>query len=337
MTISNKPVILISAASGDIGYSAVRSAYKRCSVIGCDVKAYTPVDDLLLRFYQAPSATETVTYIDFITELIDKHKIDFFLPISEPEIDVVNVHRERLGQTGAKLLINDKFVVDTFLDKLDTSLFLKSLGIKVPKTALLQNYDAPSFGFPLIVKPRKGYGSRRLFKALTAEDLEYVRKKDNGTLIVQEYVGSEDEEYTTGIFSDGKNVSSISFKRRLGADGTTLEAILVSETRLGDLSRHIAEAINLKGFINLQSRRIENVYVPFEVNPRISGTLLFRKKFGFDDIKWWMDILCGRQYSYMPKYESGVAFRYYSEGYYDLKKKPMPMPIDVSSRQKWRK
>jgi len=84
------------------------------------------------------------------------------------------------------------------------------------------------------------------------------------------------------------------------------------------LSSKIAEAVSLRGSINIQSRRVGDVFLPFEINPRISGTVLFRKKFGFDDVSWWMDILSGKTYDYVPLFKSGRAIRHYSECYFDM-------------------
>lgn len=266
-----------------------------------------------------PPASDTESYIDFLKRIIRKESINFFLPVSEPEIEVINLMREEFEKTGVKLLLNNKFILDNFLDKLKTAQYLESIGIKAPRTILLKEYDG-SFGFPLIVKARKGCGSKRLWKVDNLFDLDYIRMKDDGCLIVQEYIGTAEDEYTTGVFSDGKNISSISFKRKLGNDGTTLEALLVNESFLNRLSMQIAINTRLVGYINIQSRRVMDIFIPFEINPRISGTVLFRKAFGFDDIIWWINVLLGRGYYYKPLHKSGRAIRYYSECYFDMEK-----------------
>jgi len=316
----DKPVILISAICGDIGYSAVRSVRESVSkIIGCDIRSYSPVTHLVDKFYEVPPASDTESYIDFLKGIIRKESIQFFLPVSEPEIEVINLMREEFEKRGVKLLLNSKSILDNFLDKLKTAQYLESIGIKAPRTVLLKVYDG-SFGFPLIVKERKGYGSKRLWKVDNLIDLDYIRTKDDGCLIVQEYIGTAEEEYTTGVFSDGKNISSISFKRKLGPDGTTLEALLVNEFFLNRLSMQIAINTSLVGYINIQSRRVMDIFVPFEINPRISGTVLFRKAFGFDDIIWWINVLLGKRYCYKPLYKSGRGIRYYSESYFDMEK-----------------
>lgn len=314
------PVILISAVCGDIGYSAVQATRKEVKrIVGCDIRTDSPVSNLLDQFYRVPATSETDRYIDVIINIIKREGVGFFLPVSEPEIKVVNERRGAFECLGVKLLINKPIIVENFLDKFKTVQFLKSIGIQTPKTAILKDYDG-SFGFPLIVKPRTGYGSRKVWKIEDSIDLDYICRKDEGGLLVQEYIGTDTDEYTTGVFSDGKTVSSISFKRRLGADGTTIEASLTNEVHLLNLASKLAKAVDLVGSINIQSRRFMNQFIPFEINPRISGTLLFRKEFGFDDLIWWIDVLSGRGYTYSPLYSSGNAIRFYSERYFAMKK-----------------
>jgi carbamoyl-phosphate synthase large subunit len=318
----DKPAILISAVCGDIGYSAVRSLREAAGkIVGCDINTYTPIFNLINKFYEAPPASDGENYMEFIKNVIKKEDIEFFLPTSDAEITVLNSRREELEALGVKLLLNNQTIIDNFIDKLKTAHYMRSMGLRAPKTALLKEYDG-SFGFPLIVKPRTGRGSKRLYKVEDPFDLDYIRLKDDGLLIVQEYIGLESDEYTTGVFSDGRQVSSITFKRKLGYGSLSAEAILADSPFLENLSKEIAEATNLIGSINIQSRRLEdnNLFVPFEINPRLSSTLLFRKKFGFDDAVWWLDVLRGKGYSYEKKYKSGRAVRYVSECYFDIEK-----------------
>ena len=316
----DKPTILISAIYGDIGCSAVRSLRETAKkIVGCDMKPYSPVSHFVDRFYKAPAATDTTNYMAFLKEIIIREKVDFFLPVSEYEIEILNTRRKELEALGVQLLLNNQNIIDTFLDKLRTVQYLESLNIKIPRTMLLCDYNG-SYGYPVIVKSRKSHGSKKLRKIIDLHDLEYVRKKNNGSLLIQEYIGSDEEEYSTGVFSDGNNVSSITFRRKLGFGSLSIEAVFSDEPFLDDLSQQIARDTGLIGSINIQSRRVGDIFIPFEINPRLSSTLLFRKKFGFDDAVWWLNVLLGKGYYYKSKYKSGIAVRCLSECYFDMEK-----------------
>lgn len=314
----DKLIIFISAIYGDIGCSAVRSLREVAKkIVGCDMKPYSPVSQLVDKFYKAPAATDTTNYMAFLREIIIREKVDFFLPVSETEIEVLNTRRRELENLGVQLLLNNQSIIDIFLDKLKTVQYLEGLNIKVPRTMLLCDYDG-SYGYPVIVKSRKSHGSKKLRMIIDLHDVEYVRKKNDGSLLIQEYIGSDEEEYTTGVFSDGNNVSSITFRRKLGFGSMSIEAILSDEPDIDNMVRHIAKNIGLIGSINIQSRRAGNDFIPFEINPRLSSTLLFRKKFGFDDAVWWLNVLLGKGYSYKRKFKSGRAVRCLSECYFDM-------------------
>ncbi len=312
-------IILISAVCGDIGSAAVRALKETgIRIIGYDMKLYSPVSDIVDRFYQSPPAYHEESYIEFLKEIINKEGVNFLLPVSEPEIEVMNTRREDIERLGVKLLLNNRTILDNTLDKLKTALYLEKLGIKVPKSVLLKDYDG-SLGYPLIVKARRGHGSKRIWNIEGEIDLEYIRHKDDGSLIVQEYIGNDDEDYTTGVFSNGNLISSITFKRKLGYGGLSIEVILAEEPFLENLARHIGTEMKLIGSINIQSRRSGEIFIPYEINPRLSSTLPFRKEFGFDDVVWWVNVLIGKGYSYNKRYKSGRAIRCFSEYYFDMK------------------
>ena len=313
-----KDSILISGICGDIGCSAVRALRDSVSrIVGCDINQHSPVSDIVDKFYEAPPASAKDHYIDFLRGVIREENICFFLPISEPEIEAVDSIREELEALGVRLLLNNEKILDNFLDKLSTVQYLNSIGIRVPKTTLLSNYDS-SFGFPVIIKARKGSGSKSLWIADNSVDLDYIKTKDNGDLIVQESIGLAKDEYTTGVFSDGQTTSSITFRRKLGFGGLSIEAVLENVPFLDNMAQKISKETGLVGSINIQSRRSGDIFIPYEINPRLSSTMLFRKRFGFDDAVWWLNVLLGKGYSYLKKYKSGRAIRYLSEYYFDV-------------------
>jgi carbamoyl-phosphate synthase large subunit len=318
MTAARKPILLISGVCGDIGCSAVRSLREAAGrVIGCDMRPYSPVRDLLDEFYEVPAAVEEKRYLQRIKDIVSREGISFFLPVPEPEIRLIDENRVEMEGLGPKLLLNNRMIVRNFLDKLKTAQFLKAAGVQAPRTELLQDYKG-DYGFPVIVKPRTGYGSKRLWRAEVEADLDYLRRKDDGLLIVQEYLGTDSDEYTTGVFADGMSVSSITFRRKLGFGGLSAEAALVDAPAMDELSKKIAAAVHLEGCINIQTRLVGDVFIPFEINPRLSSTVFIRKRFGFNDAVWWLELLLGKAHQYRKRFRSGKVIRCVSECYFDM-------------------
>jgi len=76
-------------------------------------------------------------------------------------------------------------------------------------------------GYPLVVKPTRGTGgSRGVMLVADERELKHVlenARRDGREVLVQEYVGTAEDEYTVGVVSDvdGKVADSIVMRRKL--------------------------------------------------------------------------------------------------------------------------
>jgi len=296
-----KTTVLVTAACGDVGASTVRSLQQEgiYDLVGTDISSYCPVLDELCHFFCVSSA-HSPNYIYDLLDICKKTGSKFILPISEQEIAVLSTKRKVFSDHGIHLVINAEKVLDTFFDKQKTSEFISKCGFSTPKSVPLSGYDG-SWGFPLIVKSKSGCGSKRLWTAQDENDLSYLKLRDGGELLVQQLIGSADEEFTTGVFCDGQRCESITFQRILGFGGLSRFVKFVEEPYLEEMSKRIAEKINLVGAINIQTRKLGKEFLPFEVNPRLSSTVMFRTLFGFADAHWWIQSFIGHSFHFTKK------------------------------------
>lgn len=316
----NEPIrILITGVGGDIGQSVIKclkeSSYKPY-LIGCDIDPYAAGKKDTDIFFQAPHARTVDEYFKFLAGIIKTTRLDYILPTSEAEIEFYDANREMLKEHHIILLINDTQIIKTFLNKYNTIEFFKKHGFDYPETYKLSEYRG-ELGFPVIVKPEKGSGGKKIEILYDETDLNYIRQKHKDA-VVQEIVGNIDEEYTAGIFSDGCKIYSIAFRRYLGYGSLTKFAELTKNKDIESLAIHLARACNLKGSINVQMRKTERGFIPFEVNPRLSSTVYFRHFFGFNDLEWWINMYEGHQNEYNLKYTKGIGVRTINETFFDL-------------------
>ncbi len=312
---SDKKIMLIAAVNGDIGDSYAKSVFgEEFLLLGCDMNMPACDNPLLEDFFQVPPANQPEKYFEAILGICQRASVDLIVPISEPEIKTFHEHRDVWSSWKETVLINNEVILDHFLDKYETVQFLKSIGIETPKTFLLKDYQG-QLSFPMIVKQRNGCGSKNIWKVESDLDLNYFKGKDDGSFLIQEYLEGDDQEYTTGIFSDGASVSSITFKRKLGLGGLSVEVDLIDSDEMDLMARKLARATSLIGSINIQTRLRGEKFIPFEINPRFSSTLSFRKQFGFEDCLWWPRISLGGEYVYQRKYKAGKGTRYLAESY----------------------
>ena len=60
----------------------------------------------------------------------------------------------------------------------------------------------------------------------------------------------------------------------------------------------LAKKLNFSGSINIQIKKRYNKAAIFEINPRLSSTVLMRDMYGFKDCKWWIEYFL---YKKVPK------------------------------------
>ncbi|MBI5698800.1 ATP-grasp domain-containing protein [Candidatus Saganbacteria bacterium] len=314
--------ILVTGIGGDIGENIIKcleESVRTYLMFGCDMDRYPSGKKRVSEYFQSPPAGRGSEYTDFLKEIIQRKEIDYVFPSSEAEIDYFNNNRGLYDAGRAKIVINNKLILDNFLDKYKTSVFLNGHGFPFPRTFLINEYG-DELTYPFVLKKRRGSGSKIVLIIRDRKDMEFYKEKyQNEDLIVQEYLGNVDQEYTVGVFSDGNNTYSMAFRRYLSSDvGITKYAELVIDKELAQLSEKIAECTDLRGSLNIQARKTDRGYVPFEINPRISGTAFVRHRFGFKDVQWWLDAFENRPISYSPAYKHGVGVRSISEVFYDM-------------------
>jgi len=320
MKKSKKLKILVTGVGGDIGWNIVRclmdTSYN-IDLLGCDIDPYAAGRKLVKKFLTAPMATNDKEYRSFMTSVIKQYKIQYIYPSSEAELEFFNCNRETFEQSTV-IFINNPFIMDTFSDKYETINFLKKNDFPYPTTYLVEDYEN-QLDFPFLIKARRSSGSKSVLKIRDQEEFEFYRKRVTDA-IIQEHIGTEDEEYTAGIFSDGHSVYSICFRRYLGYSGLTKFAELIYDDKIRVLVEKIAKVCQLEGSMNVQLRKTTNSYIPFEINPRISSTVYFRHCFGFKDVKWWLDLKENKKIEYKLKYQKGIGIRTVGEVFFDLKK-----------------
>lgn len=284
-----KKKILVTAVGGDIGYAvikAIKSSNHDMYIIGCDIKKYNISYDLVDEFYVCPAYRNVEAWTEYMAEMILKKDIDYFWPVTEPEIKIINENPELFE--SVRVVMNQSNVLRVAMDKGETARFLYENGVLTPKTwACVPEADLT---YPLIVKEKFGCGSHSV-AVVNGKD-ELIQSFDEmENPIVQECIGDKSEEYTLTVFSDGETVNCIAFKRELGFGGMSRYVELSHDKKLSIIADKIAKMFNLHGSINVQMRKVEEEYYVFEINPRISSTMGFRMQLGFNDVSWWLDML----------------------------------------------
>jgi carbamoyl-phosphate synthase large subunit len=274
---------LISGVAGDIGFGIgriLRNWGLFDELHGIDVTEDHPGKIIFDCVDIAPRA-DNVAYIDWISDYIHRHNIDLFIPTSEAEILKISRDVKQTIHSSA-ILMNKSYVNEICLDKHNTLAFLNSHGVAVPPHGLV-GVDIPKH-FPVVVKPRRGQGSKGLTTAFSCEDLQQVKKD----YVWQKMLMPDDEEYTCGVYvSPKKEIRILQIRRKL-IGGYTGKGEITSKADITVYVEKIVRCLNFCGCINVQLRFTKDGPLLFEINPRLSSTVVFRDILGFQDLRWWV-------------------------------------------------
>lgn len=299
---------LVTAVGGrSVGYQILEclklaSSYR---IVTADIDPFSPGLYEVDSAYLLPAADDS-KYIDKVLELAKRENIDVILPGSPVEVKVIARNKEVLEKHGVIPIVSSSSVVENSFDKIKLHRFLAQNKILTPNTVELDFPEkARELKFPVVIKPSKDTsGSRNVYIAKDMDELKVIfndLQREKIELLVQEYVGSEDEEYTVGILINRKGnlIDSIVMRRRLIGLSRGLERTInnktyvlstgysqgffVDQPDVKEYCEHVAKVVGAVGPLNIQCRRGEKGVYIFEVHPRFSGSASMRALMGFNE------------------------------------------------------
>ena len=131
---------------------------------------------------------------------------------------------------------------------------------------------------------------------------------DHENFIWQELLADDDQEFTCAAYSPDKIEKQILIIKRTLDGGVTGSGEIVDNSEILEYISSIMDAFQLKGVMNVQLRLTKDGPVLFEINPRLSSTVVFRDKLGFTDLKWWINDLTSSNKNIYCQPEVGTKF-----------------------------
>jgi carbamoyl-phosphate synthase large subunit len=338
----NKPIRVLIAGVGGGGHGleilkALRHSEIAYYICGCDMLKYNLGFSKSDKTYTLPPATDP-SYIEKLLSVCKNEKIDVLFHGSEPDLKAISENRDVLQEQGIFLPINDARIIKLCLNKKETFQYLDACKISIPKTVSIEtekDIECINF-FPAVIKPYLGGGgSNNTFIAQDVEELNFFCHyilKYGGKPLVQEYVGSYENEYTVGVLSgrDKEIISVIGIKRFimsglsnrikirslrkkdeiLAISSGISQGEIVNDDNLNQQCIEIAKKLGSTGPINVQCRYVDGVAYPFEINPRFSGTTYIRALSGINEPDLFIrKYLLNEKIPSMPQPKIGLVLR----------------------------
>lgn len=295
--------VLISGIASDIGFGAgriMRNWGWTGRLYGIDIQSEHPGEFIFDQHSVAPRADDA-SYLSWLALYIERHNIGLFIPTSEAEIAVLSAHGLE-AIAGARILMANRQAIRVSLDKWACMSFLADRGLRVPQNGIVG--EVQPFKYPVIVKPRAGQGSKQIQKIENGQ--AFVESALAGQ-IWQEYLAPDDQEYTCAAYHSKTRGTHVLVLRRTLSGGFTGRGEVISNLRIEQYVGEIARSLELNGAINVQLRLTEDGPCLFEINPRLSSTLVFRDKMGFCDLRWWVQDTVGLEHAPpIPAYQPPI-------------------------------
>jgi carbamoyl-phosphate synthase large subunit len=208
-------------------------------------------------------------YVDAIVALVREHDVRLVVPLND--LDHPVLARERARLEPAVVLLPDADVCDRMSDKLEAHRFFVANGIASPRSWAPE--DVPDDArYPLLVKARRGFGSRHIHRADDPGQLAFFLGYAAVPSFVQETCLGE--EFSIDVFCDldGRCLNAIPRTMLLSKGGESIKGTSLKDAELIDWGRHVSETVAIKGPANVQCFREPDGSLPItDVNTRFGG------------------------------------------------------------------
>ena len=207
-------------------------------------------------------------YIDVLRALVELHDVRLIVPLADLDHMVLSESRDRLG---ALVLLPATEAIRRCEDKYLAHLFFDEQGIPTPPSWLPEGLP-DELRFPVLVKARRGFGSRHIYRANDAGELEFFLAHTTADSMVQS--ACLGEEFSIDVFCDldARCLNAIPRTMIESKGGESIKGMTIKDWELIEHGRRVAEALGIVGPANIQCFREPDGTLPItDVNTRFGG------------------------------------------------------------------
>ena len=232
------------------------------------------VDQLAPALYHAdhPAIVPRVDdpfYVEALRNLVERHEVQLIVPLTDLDHLVLAQARESLG--GAVVLVPGVETIERCSDKYRAHEFFEQQGIGSPPTWLPTQLPA-GIRFPVLVKARKGFGSRHIFRADNQTELDFFLRYTTADSMVQAVCLGE--EFSIDVFCDldGRCLAAVPRTMIESKGGESIKGMTIKDADLIAFGVRVSEALPIIGPANVQCfREPDGELQVTDVNPRFGG------------------------------------------------------------------
>jgi len=208
-------------------------------------------------------------YVDALRDLVELHDVRLIVPLTDLDHVVLAQARETLG--GAVVLVPEIETIERCSDKYLAHVFFEEEGIGSPPTWLPTELPE-SIRFPVLVKARRGFGSRHIYRADNRSELDFFLRYTTADSMVQSLCHGE--EFSIDVFCDlyGRCLAAVPRTMIESKGGESIKGMTIKDPGLIAFGARVAESLRIIGPANVQCFREPGGELQVtDVNPRFGG------------------------------------------------------------------
>jgi carbamoyl-phosphate synthase large subunit len=208
-------------------------------------------------------------YVGALRDLVELHDVKLIVPLTDLDHLVLAESRAAFG--GAVVLVPGPETIARCSDKYEAHRFFEGVGIGSPPTWLPTELP-DDLRFPVLVKARKGFGSRHIFRADNQTELEFFLHYTSADSMVQ--CSCLGVEFSVDVFCDLDSRCLAAIPRTMieSKGGESIKGMTIKDPDLIDFAVRVSEALRIIGPANVQCfREPDGQLQVTDVNPRFGG------------------------------------------------------------------
>lgn len=280
------------------------------NLIGVDINKLAPALSFVDKKYIVPRILSD-EFIPSIIEICKKENINLIIPTLDTELLVYAKNKELIErESGAKVMVSDKSVIEIIRNKIKTYEFLKENGFNVPRLITEDEILKGDYKLPLFIKPLDGSSSVSNFKINTIDELNFFKSYVNNP-IIQEF--ADGDEYCVDVFTNlsGELITVVPKLRMEHRGGEITKGKVIKDRGIMKLAHRLVDVLKPIGEINFDCIKKGNEIIILEINGRFSGGAPISFKSGANSPKRLYEILMGKKVQYNEEFIDGlIALRF---------------------------
>ncbi|MEH6549068.1 MAG: ATP-grasp domain-containing protein [Pseudomonadales bacterium] len=276
-------------------------------------------------YFVPPTREQRVKFSNRLLEILEIERPDLIIPARDDDLNILaalKVSRPEFtdctlcGGGKSVEIITDKWLTYEFATKHNLPFATSAIPNPDSKNSEVKLLTA-EYGFPLLAKPRDGFGSHGVFIISNEEQLRFALGIEN--IVIQQYLSDpenleglssrlqnegtplffslEESKYSlqTFIHRDG-TVGEIFCTQHTMVSGKSLKVEKTTNDALENIALRYAKAMASEGWfgpLNIQCQHQSGKFVAYELNGRFTGATSARYYLGFDEVGNTLSALFG--------------------------------------------